>query len=212
VLNSLRIQRTWSSRSRRPLLAGMLAFALGLALVPGSPAQSTHIPCDGQGTPHEFLGTNNPDQITGNGNHNRMNALDARDTLEGRGGNDVMCGEQGRDRVVGEDGADKLLGGDECDRMGGGFGSDELRGSGGHDSPFVGIAGCDNAGFNANAAGALLGDGNNDHPNFGGGIYGLDGRDYADGGDGTDWADMGADSDWCAASTTETILNCENPI
>jgi Ca2+-binding RTX toxin-like protein len=196
-----------SRRQRTIALTTIVTLLSGWFLI-ARPALATHVECDGNDVNHvPYLGSDSDDHLTGNDNNNTMHGQGGKDTLEGYGGEDRLCGGGDRDVLFGDGQMDRLFGGDACDRIMGGPGSDRIEGKAGHDSQFASIAGCDNAGFFSDWGGGLIGNEDNDD------LYGGTERDYATGGEGTnDYADLGPGADWCDMSSTETLVDCENPI
>jgi len=74
----------------RRLLLGI--SALTLLVLTGTPAVATHVSCNGQGVPHQYLGGSGADTINGNGSANNMHGQGGDDTLNGNGGGDNVCG------------------------------------------------------------------------------------------------------------------------
>jgi Ca2+-binding RTX toxin-like protein len=111
-------------RSRLLPFAGLLAAALGAALVASSvqAASSQSLTCLGKRATR--TGTSGNDRISGTAKRDVIAAGEGNDVIKARGGRDIVCGGAGEDTLTGGAGSDELSGDGGDDRLQGGAGLD----------------------------------------------------------------------------------------
>ena len=118
----------------RPLIALVVALAVGLTLALPAPPSSAAATCFGKDVTR--VGTSGNDTLQGTAGADVIAGLGGRDEIFGKGGRDLICGDHGNDYIEGGGGNDRVDGGRGSEQIFGDDGEDRLLGRGGDDKIF----------------------------------------------------------------------------